>query len=90
MTARSETAELVRLQEVNRKLLLKLEEQEHVNDHLWQLLEQSRETTQSLRVGLSRAVTTIADFEEHQQETNKCCAQLKTALEEKMVTTDHN
>ena len=38
MTARSENAELVRLHQVNRKLLLKLEEQEHVNDQLWQLL----------------------------------------------------
>ena len=82
------TRELNSVRETNRRLLLELAEKEEINEQLQRMLRQSQETTHQLRVGLSRAITTISDFEEFERETKQYCAKMKQVIQEKVNSMD--
>ena len=90
VTRGSVTRELESLRETNRRLLLELADKEEINEQLQRLLRQSQETTQHLRVGLSRAITTISDFEEFERETKQYIARMKQVIQEKVNSMDDN
>ena len=82
------TRELNSVRETNRRLLLELAEKEEINEQLQRMLRQSQEATHQLRVGLSRAITTISDFEEFERETKQYCAKMKQVIQEKVNSMD--
>ena len=82
------TRELNSVRETNRRLLLEPAEKEEINEQLQRMLRQSQETTHQLRVGLSRAITTISDFEEFERETKQYCAKMKQVIQEKVNSMD--